>query len=38
VICCSDNPHLFLGVLVSGFYPRRILRSVAESARRVVDR
>jgi hypothetical protein len=38
VICCSDNPHLSLGVLVSEFYRRRILRSVAESTRRVVDR
>ena len=37
VICCSDNPHLSLGVLVSEFYRRRILRSVAESTRRVVD-
>src|SRR5215218_3070561 len=42
VICCSDNPHLSLGVLVSEFYRRfyrrRILQSVAESSRRVVDR
>src|SRR5215216_1523161 len=38
VICRSDNLYLSLVVLASAFYRRRLVRAVAESIRKVVDR